>query len=498
MIYTGRLRAVWERRSLHRLAWASSLVGFALLFVWDGWHRYEDMVKAVSKRHDLALLRVATAVASVQASGGVVTAFRASQIYMDEVGLPLVHEMSHQVTTSDGHYISGNVELEIPEEMSRKIAKGSREPYLFDGWYRNEPVRMASVSTVTGQGEAAFPARLLLVEPHQNRQEAKGEGLQSIVVRGILSWMVSTLFVGCLLWLSLQPIYALCSELARRGDKNYLPLDEERPAELTPLVRSLNQLLEAQRTSVEQQRRFLADASHQLRTPLAVLRTQMQGMASGELNVQETLPKMIRTVDRSTSLATQLLSMVKVEQLSHEARWAPVSLNAVASDVAIEFAPLIARKRLEFSLDAIPVTLRSDAWMLGEIIRNLMSNAIHHSPVGSSIGIVIRRLRHEVELIVWDAGGGVSESVQERLFEPFMASKGGTGIGLGLAICRQIADAMTAQVYLFNRQERGTVVGCDAVIRWPSSLLVPAADAQPQAVRRAAVGAAQMSEGAGL
>ena len=481
MIDVRKLRAAWGRRSLHRLAWASSLVGFALLFMVNGWQRYDDMVNAVSTQHDLALLRVATAAASVQASGGVLAAFRASQIYVDEVGLPLAHEMIHQVTTADGHYIAGNLELEIPAEVSRKMATGSREPQLFDGWYRQERVRMAAVATTHGQGDTAFPVRLLLIEPNQNRQDAKGEGLKAIVLRGVLSWVASTLFVGCLLWLSLHPIYALCSELAQRGNKNYLPLDETRPAELAPLVRSLNQLLEAQRTSVEQQRRFLADASHQLRTPLAVLRTQMQGMAAGELKVEETLPKMIRTVDRSTGLATQLLSMVKVEQLANEARWAPVSLDAVASDVAIEFAPLIARKRLDFSLEAIPVTLRSDAWMLGEIIRNLMANAIHHSPVGASIGIIIRLLRDEVELIVWDVGGGVSEAVQERLFEPFMASKGGTGIGLGLAICRQIADAMTAQVYLFNRQELGAVVGCDAVIRWPSSLLVTLTDSQPQA-----------------
>lgn len=497
MIDTRKLHAAWGARSLHRLAWGSSLVGFALLFMADGWHRYDDMVEAVTKRHDLALLRVATAIASVQASGGVVTAFRASQIYVDEVGMPLAQEVSYQVTTSDGHYVSGSLELKLPVEISRKIASGSREPQLFDGWYRNEPVRMAAVATSYGEGDAAFPVRLLLVEPHQNRQEAKGDGLKAIVFRGVLSWIASTLFVGCLLWLSLQPIYSLCSELARRNDKNYQPLDEARPAELAPLVRSLNQLLEAQRTSVEQQRRFLADASHQLRTPLAVLRTQMQGMATGELKVEETLPKMIRTVDRSTSLATQLLSMVKVEQLANEARWAPVSLNGVASEVALEFAPLIARKRLEFSLDAIPVTLRSDAWMLGEIIRNLVSNAIHHSPIGSSIGIVIRRLRHEVELIVWDAGGGVSEAVQERLFEPFMASKGGTGIGLGLAICRQIADAMTAQVYLFNRQERGAVVGCDAVIRWPLSLLVAVPDVQSQTAYPPASLPAHLAKGTG-
>jgi signal transduction histidine kinase len=94
------------------------------------------------------------------------------------------------------------------------------------------------------------------------------------------------------------------------------------------------------------------------------------------------------------------------------------------------------------------------------------------SPPSAALGIVIRRLRHEVELIVWDHGGGVSEAVQERLFEPFSASKGGTGIGLGLAICKKIADAMSARVHLFNRQEQGTVVGCDAVVRWPLTMVI--------------------------
>src|SRR5690606_31906257 len=115
---------------------------------------------------------------------------------------------------------------------------------------------------------------------------------------------------------------------------------------------ALNHLMAVQRASVEQQQRFLADASHQLRTPLAVLRTQLQGLASGQLSAQETLPRMLRTVDRSTDLANQLLSSAKVEQLASQAAWTELSLSSVVSDVALEFAPLMARKRLDFALDA--------------------------------------------------------------------------------------------------------------------------------------------------
>ena len=124
----------------------------------------------------------------------------------------------------------------------------------------------------------------------------------------------------------------------------------------------------------------------------------------------------------------------------------------------------------QLARNALPVMLQSDAWLLGELLRNLLSNAVHHSPVAGELGIVLRYLRDEVELIVWDRGGGVEESVKQRLFEPFAASKGGTGIGLGLSICRQIALALSAQVDLFNRVELGQVSGVDAVVRWPRAL----------------------------
>jgi two-component system sensor histidine kinase TctE len=94
----------------------------------------------------------------------------------------------------------------------------------------------------------------------------------------------------------------------------------------------------------------------------------------------------------------------------------------------------------------------------------------------------VRELRNGTELIVWDHGGGVEAEVMDRLFEPFNASKGGTGIGLGLSICRQIADAMGASIDLFNRVEAGRIIGVDAVIRWQSGDSTPAPSLAPRPV----------------
>jgi two-component system, OmpR family, sensor histidine kinase TctE len=269
---------------------------------------------------------------------------------------------------------------------------------------------------------------------------------------------------------ALRPLRALSRELNARLPQDANLLSTGRDRELAPLVQAMNQMLNAQLHTSEQQRKFVADASHQLRTPLAVLRTQLQALEINPGNAAEAVPKMLRTVERTTDLANQLLSVAKVQQLARQGDWQPVNLEAVAREVALELSPLMARKRLAFTLDALPVVLQSDAWLLGELLRNLLSNAVHHSPVAGELGIVLRYLRDEVELIVWDRGGGVEESVKQRLFEPFAASKGGTGIGLGLSICRQIAVALSAQVDLFNRVELGQVSGVDAVVRWPRSL----------------------------
>lgn len=245
------------------------------------------------------------------------------------------------------------------------------------------------------------------------------------------------------------------------------PQQADVPVEWQGLLHAVQGALHEQREAIDRQRVFLADASHQLRTPFAVLRAQLQGMRSGELAVTDTLPKMLATVDRSSVLVKQILSMAKVEQLVAQAEWQPVQLEEVAREVCLECGPLIARKGLDFSLESVPVRLRTDAWMLGELLRNLLSNAIHHAPRGSAIGLVVRVLPGQAEIIVWDNGGGIDESVRDRLFEPFQSASGASGVGLGLSICRHIAQSMQAQVNLYNRVQDDRVVGVDAVVRWP-------------------------------
>jgi len=311
-----------------------------------------------------------------------------------------------------------------------------------------------------------------------------GEGVAWSAQAGV--WWVVKLVLWCLgLWLVLRqtfaPVMALSQSLADRDAGDLQLVSRRQPQELAPLTVAVNLLLQQQQASLDQQRKFLADASHQLRTPFAVLRTQLQGVMSGELETRATLPKMLGTVDRASDLVRQLLALAKVEQLVRGANWREVALDAVAQDVVMEFAPLFARKKLDFSLEAVPVRLLTDPWLLGELVRNLLSNAIQHTPRGGALGLVVRVMPSGPELLVWDNGGGMNEAVQARLFEPFQSSSGATGVGLGLSICRQIAVSMDAVVELFNRVQDDRIVGVDAVVRWPREMATVAGPNAEQA-----------------
>lgn len=236
------------------------------------------------------------------------------------------------------------------------------------------------------------------------------------------------------------------------------------PAELAPAVLHFGELQQSQGRWIDEQRRFLADATHQLRTPMAVLRTQLQSAIHGDVEVGEALEQMLHTVDRASGLANQLLSLSKVEQLKRMGQLPRVDVQAITREAVMELAPLIAAKRLDFALEGAEFAAPGDAALLGELMRNLLANAIHHTPAHGRLGVLLRDSTGRCEVVVWDEGPGIDDTVRQRLFQPFSAGKG--GVGLGLSICRQIAESMGAEVTLFNRIDQGQVIGVDAVVAW--------------------------------
>jgi two-component system sensor histidine kinase TctE len=218
---------------------------------------------------------------------------------------------------------------------------------------------------------------------------------------------------------------------------------------------------------LDNQKRFVRDTAHQLRTPLAVLKVQVQSALRGDVEATQALTEISHTVERATLLANQMLSLAKVSQLAHDNARSPIDWAMVLRDVALDLSPLIAERELDFDIDTVPAFIQTHDWMLRELTRNLLHNAIRYSPRGGKLHIRLLRDAQFAALVISDSGPGVSPELQTRLFQPFSAGEARSGSGLGLAICHEITRTLGGQIELTNRVVHGHIQGLDATARLP-------------------------------
>ncbi|MET0349426.1 MAG: HAMP domain-containing sensor histidine kinase [Rhizobacter sp.] len=365
-----------------------------------------------------------------------------------------------RVSTMTGEWVAGDHDF-APFPW-RDQASALTGPTLYVAHIRGVLVRAAAARRPAEAAGWPHGALVQVALPWHERLPSGRE----VVLESPLAWVYACAAVVSVVIVSGVTVALRWLDQARAAlnDPGADAADYAGPTELRPAVQRMRELHRRQTQWVDEQRRFLADASHQLRTPMAVLRTQLQSAIAGDVPASEVLPQMLHTVDRAAGLANQLLSLTKVEQLKRTGHLAPVDLHAAARDAVMELAPLIGAKRLDFALEGAAPPVPGDAVMLGELLRNLLANAIHHAPPAGRLGVLLRDGAGCVELVVWDEGPGVDEDVRQRLFQPFSAGQGGTG--LGLSICRQIAGAMGASVDLYNRIDASGVIGVDAVVAW--------------------------------
>jgi two-component system, OmpR family, sensor histidine kinase TctE len=269
-----------------------------------------------------------------------------------------------------------------------------------------------------------------------------------------------------------RPVRDLSAELGARAEGDLSPLPSAAaPRELQPMIEATNQVMARLDQLLQNQKRFVRDTSHQLRTPLAVLRTQVQSALRGDVPPMQALREIEHTVADATELANQMLALARIEQLRHQGDAPVTDWAEIVRSVSLDLGALIADKPLDFDLEIDPAAapVRSHAWALRELTRNLLHNAIVHSPPGTALHVKLQGDGRHVALTVADHGPGIAPALRERLFQPFargdQAPAGGSG--LGLSICREIASSLGGSVTLDNRLAAGAVSGLDAVARLP-------------------------------
>jgi two-component system sensor histidine kinase TctE len=374
----------------------------------------------------------------------------------------------YRVSSLNGEMVSGFSELPF---WHGKLPQ--RPPYaalvdFYNDSFHDEEVRVAvllqPVASLNGRGMAVVQ----VAETLQLRRTLAREILIDTIWRQALLVAVIALVVVIVVQRGMRPVRRLSGELEQRPEGDLTPIAApDAPRELLPLVHATNQVMRRLAHMLDNQKRFVRDTAHQLRTPLAVLKTQVQSALHGDVEPTQALLEINDTVERATTLANQMLSLAKVEQLRQQPDARVNDLAEVVRSVALELSPLIADKDLDFEIATMPAPVRSHEWMLRELTRNLLHNAIKLSPAGGMLAVRVLADTNSAALTLADSGPGISAELRARLFQPFSSGEARSGSGLGLAICQEIVRALGGTISLENRESHGRIEGLDATVRLP-------------------------------
>jgi two-component system sensor histidine kinase TctE len=429
-------------RSIRRLLLGWLLVPLALVLVASEVASYGAALTIADEAYDRALLNPALALAQrLSAVEGPVV-----------LDLPVAAGEVLRVDATDhvyfavrarGRLLGGQAELAPPPELPDEDA-----PIFYDGRVGVEPVRIAAITVPFAEGPVLIQVAETLVKRDR------------LVRRLLLTNAVpELLFLGAALamvWFGvkrgLAPLDELRGELAARSHRDLRPVAEARaPAEVRPLVQELNRLLGRLAESLEVQQRFVADAAHQLRTPLAALQAQVEAARREGLppELTPTVERLAAAARRAAHLARQLLTLAAIAP-SAGRPFAPerADLADVAHAGVDDWLARADGKRVDLGFELEPAPVAGEPDLLGELAANLVENALNYTPPGGEVTVRTGRRAGRSFLEVEDSGPGIPESERALVFERFHRVRGtaGEGTGLGLAIVREIADRHGASV----------------------------------------------------
>ncbi len=282
----------------------------------------------------------------------------------------------------------------------------------------------------------------------------------SILLPEVLLALVSIAVILFGVRFALSPVKLLRNEIISRSSVDLRPIEEATaPAELFPIVHGINELLENLAASFASHRRFIADAAHQLRTPLASLSSQIEvGLETPPEDVRKLLRELLKTTQRTTHLANQLLSLARLEHTEQSmVEVAAVDLESLFQEVSADFVTLAARKDVDLEFRLQPARVWGSPLMLRELLANLLDNAVRYTPPGGRVWVGLQPVENKVLLSVEDNGPGVPEAELGKLGTPFhrLPSDQPEGCGLGLAIVREISRLHEAEAS-FHRGQGGS------------------------------------------
>jgi two-component system, OmpR family, sensor histidine kinase TctE len=432
---------------------------------------YRQALTAVNTAYDRTLLASAKSIGELlEVEGeGPQARFRTNVPYsaLEAFEADNRSRMVYRISNTQGELIDGTADLPLWQGRLPDTGPYAALVDFYDDTVRGDDVRVAVLLQPVSSHRGLGVATIQVAETLELRRTLARQILLDTLLRQSLLAAVIALVVVLVVQRATRPVRELSAGLRLRAEDDLTAIAAPGlPRELRPLVEATNQVMARLQGLLENQKRFVRDASHQLRTPLAVLKVQVQSALRADVPPAEALQEINSTVDRATVLANQMLALAKVEQLRQQTDTEVLDLAPIVRAIALDLAPLMADRNLDFGIDTVAAPVRAHEWMLRELVRNLLHNAIKHAPEGSVLAVRMAADRQFVALTVSDEGSGISAELRSRLFQPFSAGHG-SGTGLGLMICREIALALGGQITLDNRVAHGHTEGLDATVRLP-------------------------------
>ena len=409
--------------------------------IWMTWRTAIDASNAAYDRSLFGAVKSIDANISTESGGlGVELPYRLLELFQ----LTANGEVYYRIATDDGLAEIGSSDLPRPRQTLL-----SGRPQFADENYFGEPVRIVSyaraLSPPIGGATAGQRVVIQLAESVQSRNDFTRRLVLDAISRDILLIGVGVILAAALITWGLKPLQQLRSQVLRRSPDDLTPIDAaQAPYDMAPLVEAINQHVRRNRELVEQRRNFIDDASHQLRTPLATLSTQLAYVQRepDPARVRDALVAIKTQLDDTVRRTNQMLALARADSASLSL--SPVDLNALAESVTRSYWIEARERRIDLGLEVgdEPVMVRGHEGLLREALDSLLSNALKFTAVDGRVTVRVATVGDQVELTVSDDGPGIPEEERARAGDRFFrgSNVSVSGSGLGLAIVKSVAQ----------------------------------------------------------
>jgi two-component system sensor histidine kinase TctE len=372
------------------------------------------------------------------------------------------HLIRWEIRDANGNSMGGNGSIPLPENWTYEEDKIRFRNETYDG----HSVRVAYIWG--GRDASGLPFLTIVAQSNEMRATLQQEILTGMLTPQLIVLPLAALLAGLGLTQGLEPLTLLQERIRARRANDMSPISAElAPAEIVPLVAAMNSLLVRLAASSETQRRFVANAAHQLKTPLAGMRTQAE-LAMREQSpekLDESLRQLVLGSQRATRLVNQLLSLARAESAENPAlRLADdIDLNTLAEQQTLGWVDAALKRDIDLGFERAPSSMRvsGDRIMLSEMLNNLIENALLYTPISGWITVRVGGDALSAYIEVEDSGPGIAPEDRERVFDRFYRVLGSStdGSGLGLSIVKEVAEQHNASVNFMPTGNRGGKAG---------------------------------------